>query len=530
MNQKGIGTQVITAVVLGLVIAGLGGYFVVTGGAKTPAGEAGAPGNEAENQVGFEVTSFALSSTEVEAGDSITASVTVKSVENNAGICRVPLTIDGVEVETKEITLAPGETKTVTFTVTKNTQGTFTVGVGSSIENLRVKKSATFEVSNLVVSPAEAGIGEQVNVSITAKNVGELSGTCSIELKIDNVIRETRTITLDNGESQAVSFTVTENQLGAHTVVVNGLNGSFNLLNPATFEVSNLVVSPSETKVGTLVTVSATVKNTGAAAGIYKVVLTIDGQEKQSKENTLNPNENRTIIFTVMENAAGTHVVGVNGLTKNLKLNPLTPATFQVSNLSAEGYFWRKGVPEDLIGIGESVEIWVYVKNVGELSGTYTANFKINGVVENTQTVFLNANAGKSIYFQFWPSQYASYTVSIENLTASFIAWPENMFGAEVEVVYGGSWSGTILTVKNGVTSSQNVTGSGRKTWYLDNPSNYDTMNYDNYIVSVAFQKTDGSDQRLAVVIYWLGTEYDLGYTFDSYGVASAAYAWGWES
>ena len=93
-----------------------------------------------------------------------------------------------------------------------------------------VPAPAEFEVSNLVFSPSEVEIGESVTISATVRNVGDLDGTYTVELKIDGVIQETKEITLAGGASKTVSFTVTKNTPRTYTIGVNGLQRLLNVL------------------------------------------------------------------------------------------------------------------------------------------------------------------------------------------------------------------------------------------------------------------------------------------------------------
>jgi len=82
-----------------------------------------------------------------------------------------------------------------------------------------------------------------------------------------------KTITLNPGESKEVSFTITPQTVGVHSVSVDGLSGSFTVLEPpvAQFVVSDLIITPSQCYPGELVSISVTVRNIGLVAGSYTV-------------------------------------------------------------------------------------------------------------------------------------------------------------------------------------------------------------------------------------------------------------------
>ena len=82
-----------------------------------------------------------------------------------------------------------------------------------------------------------------------------------------------KTITLNPGESKEVSFTITPQTVGVHSVSVDGLSGSFTVLEPpaAQFVVSDLIITPTQCYPGELVQISVVVRNVGPVAGSYTV-------------------------------------------------------------------------------------------------------------------------------------------------------------------------------------------------------------------------------------------------------------------
>lgn len=95
----------------------------------------------------FEVTGLTLSPTEAKVGQTVTVSADIKNVGESTGTYKAILTIDGVETDSKNITIEAGETKTVIFTVVKDVEGTYTIGIGRITRNLRVTPPLTVSVS-----------------------------------------------------------------------------------------------------------------------------------------------------------------------------------------------------------------------------------------------------------------------------------------------------------------------------------------------------------------------------------------------
>ena len=131
---------------------------------------------------------------------------------------------------------------------------------------------AEFRVSNLVISPTEVNPGQPVTISCTVTNIGAAAGSSSVHLGGDFMAE--KTVSLEPGQSETVSFEVTPAEAKTFHVSVNGLTGSFVATEEAVADirVENLVIEPTEVDVGQKVTISVTVKNYGTALGSRKII------------------------------------------------------------------------------------------------------------------------------------------------------------------------------------------------------------------------------------------------------------------
>ena len=100
------------------------------------------------------------------------------------------------------------------------------------LAKLPLAPAAAFSASSLNISPAEADIEETVTIGVLVTNTGELAGSYTVTLKIDEVVVATKEVTLDGGASQEVNFTTTKDVAGTYTVDVNGLIGEFAVTAP----------------------------------------------------------------------------------------------------------------------------------------------------------------------------------------------------------------------------------------------------------------------------------------------------------
>jgi hypothetical protein len=87
----------------------------------------------------FETTSLNIKPWEVDIGEKAVISAQVTNSGSTSGVYSVNLTVDGKKVDTKSISLDPGYSQTVNFTLSKDEAGTYEIGVGKSTATLTVK-------------------------------------------------------------------------------------------------------------------------------------------------------------------------------------------------------------------------------------------------------------------------------------------------------------------------------------------------------------------------------------------------------
>ncbi|GAI72163.1 unnamed protein product, partial [marine sediment metagenome] len=134
---------------------------------------------------------------------------------------------------------------------------------------------AEFRVSNLVISPTEVNPGQPVTISCTVANIGAAAGDYTVVLGGDFMAE--KTVSLEPGQSEAVSFEVTPAEAKTFHVSVDGLTGSFVATEEAVADirVENLVIEPAEVDIGQKVTISVMATNYGTASGTKKIVCTV---------------------------------------------------------------------------------------------------------------------------------------------------------------------------------------------------------------------------------------------------------------
>jgi len=195
-------------------------------------------------------------------------------------------------------------------------------------------KEAEFQVKDLTVYPAEAGVGQPIIISANVTNVGEEESNYSVALTINGVVKENKTIQLLGNESRIVEFMVTETSEGSYSVKIEGLNGTFIITDmppPTTLEISNLNISPYEAWVNETIIISVEVSNIGNETLSYPLAFRVNEAVRETKTIQLSAGENTNVNSTVIESSEGTYSVIVGGLTGKFYIVPTGKHTLRVT-------------------------------------------------------------------------------------------------------------------------------------------------------------------------------------------------------
>jgi uncharacterized repeat protein (TIGR02543 family) len=92
---------------------------------------------------------------------------------------------------------------------------------------ISLPRPAEFVLSALSISPASVNQGDTVSISITASNTGDVSGSYEISLVIDGILTQTKSVSVSGSGRETVSFSVTADTAGEHTVNIEDLSGRF---------------------------------------------------------------------------------------------------------------------------------------------------------------------------------------------------------------------------------------------------------------------------------------------------------------
>ena len=240
---------------------------------------------------------------EVDPGEELTITFEITNFGELAGEIMVTLLLNGVEVDSQDVSLEALVAAPVTFTIrapeepgdyTVGTVGTVIIGEPEivSLEGVfkvleEVVKEPGLRVQRLTVTPELAKVGETVTVTVEVQNVAEVEAERTLTLKVDGVpVVPERLITLAPGETKTEVFTFEAPEIaGRHDLEIAGITRSFEvaplpplppLIAPARLiQVSPLTLSPKVVQPGQTVSISVTLRNDGDEDGLTDVILRV---------------------------------------------------------------------------------------------------------------------------------------------------------------------------------------------------------------------------------------------------------------
>jgi len=182
----------------------------------------------------------------------------------------------------------------------------------------------------------------------------------------------------------------------------------------AEFRVTELSVSPTEVQVNEYVSISVTVENVGVEAGDYIIRVIINGLTEVTETVSAAAGASKTVTFSVAKDEGGIFTVEADGRTVSFTVivpEPPVPAEFVLSNLVL--------APSE-VNLGEPVSVSVDIENIGEESGSYTAEFSLDGVIEKTESVTLDGGESTSVSFSLTAEDEGDHVVEVGGLSSSF--------------------------------------------------------------------------------------------------------------
>jgi len=181
-------------------------------------------------------------------------------------------------------------------------------------------KPATFTLTSLTVNPLEAYPGDAVQISVNLTNIGDLEGNQTVNLEVNNAVKESTNVTLAANSTEVVEFTDIETVEGNYTVKVGDLTAAL-IIKPAPPEsskilLSNLISTPYEVWANENVTITANAVNPSGQLDKLTIKIMMDDVAVGTQVISLDAGATQIVQFTVNASSAaeGKHIVQLNTL------------------------------------------------------------------------------------------------------------------------------------------------------------------------------------------------------------------------
>jgi len=250
------------------------------------------------------------------------------AVTNNGGggTKEIELTADGNFVDSSSVSISSGQSTTLTFSYTPDSEGTVDleadIAVGGRYYETDGHTSQTVEAVNpyfdvSIVDTNSPLAGNTLDVTANISETAGVSGTKDVELIVDGSVQDTITVSLsgDGSEQKVFNWNTSSGDGGSYTATVSSPDGSdsspVTIIGPS-YEITITDTNSPITARDTL-NVTADLTNNGGA-GTETVTLNVGGSQRDSAPISLGINESDsyTLSWDTLESDFGSYTATYN--------------------------------------------------------------------------------------------------------------------------------------------------------------------------------------------------------------------------
>ncbi len=217
---------------------------------------------------------------------------------------------------------------------------------------------AEFKVSATTNSPVT--VGDDLEVNVNVKNIGEEWGEQEIYLLLDGSKEDSRVVSLEKGESISFSFYLdtSEKSLGEYDLEVSSEDDSEKItveflrrLDPANFKIS--ITDTNSPNIGDDLEVNVNVKNIGEEWGEQEIEFFFSSEKKDSKTVSLDAGSMEQISFQIetFGKSPGEYWIKVSSEDDSEKvtveIGEKIDISFTYEDLGAGKYLFIGSIPEN---------------------------------------------------------------------------------------------------------------------------------------------------------------------------------------
>ena len=303
--------------------------------------------------------------------------------------------------------------------------------------------ATSFQVANLSIDPYEARVNQPVNISADVINLGDIQSSYSLSLKINDLVVETKQVSLSANETKLVTFSVTETVEGSYNVTIADLVGIFSVTSkptpmPAELKVANMFINPVEAWPGQLVNVSVDVTNTGSENISYSLPFLVNNEVAQSVQVQLAGGASETVTAAVNESTIGSYNTAVGGKTSSFRIVETGKHTLHIISSRSGFSFTLDGVSEvtpltELVDVGPHAIVFPSQEQI-QVGGWGLVTFSFSSWNDGTSTPSETLNVQSETYAVTNYIRLGS--------CPSLFAWNGTGYAYAAEVSDGAGWLG----------------------------------------------------------------------------------------
>ena len=359
---------------------------------------------------------FAVSIDEVNepvAGDDLLVNATIENTGDVSDEQTVSLDVEGLGAESTTVELDGGESVTETLTVETTTDdaGTYNVTVATddneTDDTVTVLEPAEFQITE--VSANEPVAGEDIEVTATIENAGEVADEQVVSLDVDGLETDNTTVEIVGGDATTETLTIEtgEDDAGNYTAAVttddDDQTTTVTVLEPAAFQITE--VSANEPVAGEDIEVTTTIENTGDVSDEQTVSLDVDGLDTASTTVELDGGDATTETLTIetTDGDAGNYTAAVT--TDDAS----QPIDVTVTDTIGPKFELGEVTVSDTVA-GDALEVSAVIENTGDELGTVTVNASAAAFGTDETTVDVAANETETAMLTLETEMYQAGT------------------------------------------------------------------------------------------------------------------------
>lgn len=325
----------------------------------------------------------------------------------------VVLRADGTEIATRTVEIENGGTKTLEFSPTFDSEGTYDLTInGESVGSVEVADEASIQVQDAGLIDTQVntdtdtgGIGtREPELWVTVENTGGQSGTITLPIEVGGTQVGQESIPVPTGETvnETVRYRLEDTvDEGDHEVTVGGVTAGTLTVGQPDIQITDASWNRTTVTRGDAAELAVTARNDGTVTAGREFWVETENEVPDAVSFDLAPGESGTDTYVHTFEESGTYQFTVGSKTQTVTVEQ--PATFEVSD---------RALNTTSVSEGESVAVTATVANTGDQAGTYEVPLTVAD--ERADATELQLGPGESTTVSFTESFTAVGTYPID--------------------------------------------------------------------------------------------------------------------